>query len=218
MTNIFIILPAYNEQKYIKQVIKKILAIHSQIILVDDGSSDNTSQIASQLPITLLAHPVNLGKGAALKTGCDYAFKQLNAEAVILMDADDQHDPELIPQFIKVLKTHSLILGTRIFNGQMPLVRFLGNKFSSVVINLLCGVYISDIPSGFKAFTKDIYPQISWSSPGYEVETEIAVAIARKKLPFIEIPIPTIYHDDYKGVSLLDSLKILTQLPKWLLK
>jgi len=217
MKNIWVIIPGFNEARYLTKVLDKTIKFHRNIIFVDDGSSDNTASIASKKIKQVLVHDVNLGKGAALKTGCDYAFSHLKAKAVILMDSDNQHDPKEIKNFIKTLNQgYDVVLGVRIYTGTMPLVRFLGNKFSSVLINLLFGTYFSDIPSGYKALTKKAYSKINWSSQGYEVETEIAVKIARNKLKFKEIPISTIYHDHDKGFTLLDALRILLKLPQWL--
>lgn len=217
MENIWIIIPGLNEAKYIKAVLKNTLKIHPNIIFVDDGSTDQTAKIASKTLKHVLIHDINLGKGSALKTGCDYAFKHLKATTVILMDSDNQHNPEELKNFIKYIKQgFDVVLGVRVHTGTMPLVRFLGNKLSSVLINVLFGTYFSDIPSGYKAITKKAYNKINWSSSGYEVETEIVVKIARNKLSFKEIPISTIYHDTDKGFTLLDALRILLKLPQWL--
>jgi glycosyltransferase involved in cell wall biosynthesis len=95
MKNIWVIIPGFNEARYLTKVLDKTIKFHQNIIFVDDGSSDNTASIASKKIKQVLVHDVNLGKGAALKTGCDYAFSHLKAKAVILMDSDNQHDPQV---------------------------------------------------------------------------------------------------------------------------
>ena len=184
----YIIVPAYNEARFIGQFLDKLISsvAKSRVIVVDDGSIDKTKIIVQEKGITCLSHLVNLGKGAAIKTGCDYAFKKLHASSVIIMDGDDQHEV-----------------------GDL-------NKSISVVINLLFHRYIADIPSGFKAFTKSAYRQIRWNSAGYEVETEIAVRIAKSHLDVLEVPISTIYHGKDYGFNLMDAFIILTKLPYWL--
>ncbi len=215
--DIWVIIPAYNEAKYLERVLKKLLQYHQKVILVDDGSTDNTAKIASKLINDVLVHQINLGKGAAMKTGALYAFKKKQAKAIIFFDADDQHDPAEIKNFIRQLKQdHDVVLGVRTLNADMPLIRFLGNKFASVLINIILGKYFADIPSGYKAFTKKAFQKINWQSTGYEVETEIAVRIAKNKLDFVEIPISTIYHDTDKGFTILDAMRILLKLPNWL--
>lgn len=216
---IVIIVPAYNESRFIGNFLEKLLLFTKQVIVVDDGSSDKTCEIARAKGVACLQHMVNLGKGAALKTGCDYAFKKLGADAVIIMDGDDQHVVEDIKLFEKELKRGGqVVLGVRQMDAKMPLMRILGNKSMSILINLLFGHYIADIPSGFKGFTKQAYKQLLWHSSGYEVETEIAVRIAKSKLAYVEVPISTVYHDKDYGFNLLDAGKILLKLPYWLWK
>ena len=101
-------------------------------------------------------------------------------------------------------------------DAKMPLGRVLGNKAMSIIVNLLFGHYIADIPSGFKAMTKKAYQRLRWYSSGYEVETEIAVRIAKSKLPYVEVPISTVYHDKEYGFNLLDAGRILIKIPFWI--
>lgn len=213
----FIIVPAYNEAKYLGRFLDKLLSVTKSIIVVDDGSQDKTTAIAKGRGVFCLTHAVNLGKGAALKTGCDYAFKQLHAGAVIIMDGDDQHEVGDIASFTRELKRGAdIILGVRNMDAKMPLGRVLGNKGVSILINLLFHRYIADIPSGYKAFTARAYRTIRWQSAGYEVETEIAVRLAKSKLAYTEVPIATVYHDKQYGFSPLDAAHILLKLPYWL--
>ena len=98
----FIIIPAYNEQELVGKVINGAKEYSDNIIVVDDGSKDNTYENAKSLGVIVLKHSVNLGKGAALKTGCEYAF-QNGADKVIVVDADTQHDPKEIPKFLEAM-------------------------------------------------------------------------------------------------------------------
>lgn len=214
---IVIVVPAYNESRFIGKFLDKLLTFTKQVVVVDDGSVDKTCDIAQSKGVECLAHLVNLGKGAALKTGCDYAFKKMGADAVVIMDGDDQHVVSDIKLFEKALKDGAqVVLGIRQMDAKMPLMRILGNKSMSILINVLFGRYIADIPSGFKAMTKSAYKSLYWQSSGYEVETEIAVRIAKSRLSFVEVPISTVYHDKDYGFNLLDAAKILLKLPYWL--
>jgi glycosyltransferase involved in cell wall biosynthesis len=216
---IIVIVPAYNESRYIGKFLDKLLTVTKQVVVIDDGSSDKSCEIARSRGVECLLHMVNLGKGAALKTGCDYAFNKMGADAVIIMDGDDQHVVDDIKLFEKALKSGAqVVLGVRQMDAKMPLMRILGNKSMSILINLLFGHYIADIPSGFKAMTKSAYKTLAWHSSGYEVETEIAVRIAKSKLEYVEVPISTVYHDKDYGFNLLDAAKILLKLPYWLWK
>src|SRR3989338_7221124 len=98
----YVIIPACNEEKHLPQVLRKTKEYAQHIIVVDDGSEDNTAEIAKQEKVILLQHSVNLGKGAALKTGCDYAY-QKGAQNMIVLDADAQHNPENIPALLQQL-------------------------------------------------------------------------------------------------------------------
>ena len=217
--NSYIIIPAYNEAKYIGRFLDKLLPVTSRVVVVNDGSTDQTKRIVTDRGVTCLTHLANLGKGATLKTGCDYAFRQMGADAVIIMDGDDQHMVEDLKGFTRELKKGSdVVLGVRQLDAKMPLMRVLGNKSISILINLLFHHYLADIPSGFKAFTKSAYNKIRWDSAGYEVETEIAVKIAKLNLDYMEIPISTIYHGKDYGFNLIDAAKILLKLPYWIWK
>lgn len=214
---IVIIVPVYNESRFIGRFLDKLLKHTRNIVVVDDGSKDTTCLIAKGRGVACLSHAVNFGKGEALKTGCDYAFKKLRADAVIIMDGDDQHLVSDLARFEHALKNKAqVVLGTRQVDAQMPLMRILGNKATSILINLLFGGYIADIPSGFKAFTKSAYKTLRWRSKGYEVETEIAIKILKNKLKYQEVPISTIYHDKDYGFNLADAWRILVKIPSWL--
>ncbi len=213
-----IIVPGHNEEEYIGRFLQKLRNLELPIVCVDDGSSDRTLAIAKNYATYTLSHAINLGKGAAMKTGAEFAFEKLGMDAVIFMDADDQHDPKEIPKFIKALQTSDVVFGVRTMGGETPLLRFLGNKLVSVLLNLLFGSYIPDIPSGYKALTKKGYQIASWKSLGYEVETEIAMRVARSKARFVTVAIESIYHDTDKGMTLLDAVRICLSLLEWRLE
>lgn len=212
---IFVVIPGYNEEKYLHTVLQNCVKETKNIIYVDDGSTDRSAQIASSHTPHVLVHKANLGKGAALKTGAVYAFDHLNADAIVFMDADNQHDPKELPKFFKALEKRDAVFGVRRMEANMPLSRFLGNKFASVALNVLFGSYIPDIPSGYKALTRKGYTKIPWKSKGYEVETEIAAFIAKHKVRFAIVEIESIYHDLDKGMTFLDSLSICKHLLQW---
>lgn len=213
--NIWVIIPGLNEEKYIGTVLEKVIKQTKNIIVVDDGSKDKMPQIAKRYTDHVLTHSVNLGKGAALKTGCEYAFKHLKADAVIFMDSDDQHDPEELPMFYKALETKDAVFGVRSFDEKMPLFRIMMNRLASFVILLLFGEYIPDIPSGYKAISKKAYAKLAWNSTDYAVEMEIAARTAKFNIPFTTVQIKTIYHDFDRGMTILDSVRMITKILSW---
>lgn len=215
MKRIFVVIPGFNESQYLDRVLQKISTITKNIIFVDDGSDDKSLLIARRHITHVLSHQTNLGKGAAMLTGAEYAFSNLDADAVVFLDADDQHDVVHLPEFFKQLESYDIVFGVRNMGANMPLARFLGNKIASVFLNILYGVYIADIPSGYKGMTKNAFKRVRWSSAGYEVETEIAVRVAQYKIPFTTVEIKAIYHDTDKGMTILDALHITYCLIQW---
>lgn len=214
-SNIWIIIPGMNEEKYVGTVLNKVQKQTNNIIFIDDGSKDKTAVIAKKHTSHVLSHSINLGKGAALKTGCEYAFKTLKAEAVIFLDSDDQHDPEELPLFFEALQNNSVVFGVRSFDDKMPLIRIIGNRIASVLIYFLFGSYIPDIPSGFKAMTANAYKELAWNSSDYAVEMEIAARTAKYKKKFAVVQITTIYHDLERGMTILDTLRMISKILSW---
>jgi glycosyltransferase involved in cell wall biosynthesis len=213
-SKIWIVIPANNEEKYLETVLTKVRAFTNNIIVVDDGSQDKTLSIAKKHAKHVLHHQVNLGKGAALKTGCDFAFNTKKATSVIVMDSDDQHDPAELPLFEKALQKNEIVFGVRGFQG-MPKIRAIGNTLLSALVAILFGMYIPDILSGYKAFTQKAYQNIRWESSAYGVELEIAVRVAKTKTEYETVAIATIYHDLDRGMTLLDALGILAHIISW---
>ena len=203
---IVIVTPAKNEANRIESLLSGLRKHKLDIIVVDDGSVDETQKIALKYTPYILVHLINLGKGSALKTGCDFAFDHLKADAVILIDSDGQHSPKEISLFCKQLrKGNQLVLGIRNFQ-HMPILRQLLNGFLSLMVRLIYGRYIPDIPSGYKAFSKKMYQYLQWKANGYEVEMEIATKIAKMKLPFCALPIQTIYKNKSTEMNFDDAL------------
>lgn len=216
---IYIVIPTHNEQKHILNVVKEVSKYGLPVVVVDDGSKDGTSKklIKTKIPkLKILTHRVNLGKGAAMKTGAQFAFGQ-SAEAVIFMDSDGQHKAQDLPQFISKLKSkrYEIVFGSRNFSMGVPLIRYLGNKVASVTAAILFGKYVSDSLCGFRALTKKGYQKVKWESSGYGVEIEMVARAGKYDARFTEVPVETVYIDKVKGVTLLDTFGILFQVVKW---
>lgn len=206
-----IIIPAYNEGKTIAQVIQKTKKIIPQIIVIDDGSQDDTFTQAKGAGALALRHKVNLGKGAALKTGCDYAIEQ-GAQKIVVMDADGQHDPKEIPHFMKALDDHAIVFGSRQVPKTMPLVLRFGNTVITRTLRLLYGIDVNDTQCGYRGFTASAYQQLRWNALDYYVETEMIIKAGKTKLSSTQIPIETIYADRYKGTTVIDGVKIVIKM------
>lgn len=212
---ITVVIPAYNEEHRIGSLLKDLKNGGYRYLVVDDGSKDGTFHEAKQYGGMVLRHRVNLGKGAAMKTGAEAAF-EMGADAVIFMDSDGQHLVSDLNNFIEALKKgNQLVYGSRNLNYGVPLIRYLGNKAASLLISLLFGSYISDILCGFRAMTNKVYRQIKWETSGYAVETEMIVRAAKAKLKHCEVPVTTVYYDHVKGVTALDAINIFLNVIRW---
>lgn len=211
---VWAIIPARNEEKTLSPVISETKKYVDEVIVVDDGSTDNTYEIASKQNIATLSHIVNLGKGAALKTGCDYALSH-GAKKIIVLDADAQHNPDEIPNFIKALDKNDIVFGYRQINRKMPLILKFGNWFINKVCMILFKTKIKDSQCGFRAFTNDAYKKIRWNATDYSMESEMIANAGKNRLRYDEVPIQTIYSDKYKGTTVLDGIKIVINMLIW---
>jgi glycosyltransferase involved in cell wall biosynthesis len=211
---LFIVIPARNEEKKIDSVLSKVAGKYENVVVVDDGSSDLTCRIAKSHGCTVLRHLINLGKGAALKTGCDYAIKK-GARNIVVLDADAQHNPDDIPRFLEKLEKYDIVFSYRKLSSKMPFVLRFGNWFISKSVSALYGVSLKDTQCGFRAFTSQAYRKIRWGAADYSMESEMIARAGKQKLKYVQVPIQTIYSDKYKGTTVLDGVKIITNMLLW---
>ncbi|MBA3064498.1 glycosyltransferase family 2 protein [Candidatus Woesearchaeota archaeon] len=214
LNKVWVVIPAHNEEKHIEKVIKKAKKFAKNILVVDDGSQDKTSAVAEKSGAFVLKHIVNLGKGAALKTGCEYAIKN-KAEKIVVLDADGQHDPKEIPEFVKALDNADIVFGYRRLNKNMPFVLRYGNWFIFFMAKLLFGLKIADTQCGYRSFTADAYNKIKWNAVDYSMESEMIANVGKANLRYSQIPIETIYSDKYKGTTVIDGIRIVLNMVWW---
>lgn len=209
----FIIVPCYNEESKLKSTVQNIIQYvpAGHVLIIDDGSVDDTLSIAQSTGCQVLELVINLGKGAAMRAGCDYAV-ELGADKIICIDADGQHDPKHIPQIEQALDNVEMVYLYRSYDNKMPFVLRFGNSFIRFVGSLVYHTNIKDPQSGYRGFTADAYHKIRWSSPGYFVENEMIYNMNLNNLTYTELPIETIYSDKYKGTGILDGMKIVLNL------
>jgi glycosyltransferase involved in cell wall biosynthesis len=210
---VIIIIPAHNEAAPIPRVIQAAKN-YGQVVVVDDGSTDGTAAVARQHGAVVLQHVVNLGKGCALKTGCDYAVRE-GAESIIVIDADAQHDPHDIPVFLKKLEGHDIVFGYRMLSEEMPGILRFGNNFINGVAAFLYGLRLHDTQCGYRAFTREAYNKLRWSAQDYSVESEMVSGAGKHKLRYAEVPIKTVYTNKYKGTTVIDGVKIVLKMFWW---
>jgi glycosyltransferase involved in cell wall biosynthesis len=189
------ILPAYNEEIAIGSLILSAKKYVDEIIVVDDGSNDNTSEIAKLAGAKVIRHNSNKGKGAALKTG----FKATNGHDIIItMDSDGQHNPNDIPKLIAPIVNGEadIVNGSRYLNGhdkETPIYRRIGQTVLDKATKLNSGINITDTQSGFRAFAKHTIPHFRFNSTDFSIESEMIMDIANNDFKFKEVEIGVRY-------------------------
>ncbi len=211
------IMPAFNENERLQQVVREVSSLVDHIVIVDDGSKSALSdQLVSNSSVTILRHIINLGKGAAMKTGVLWSISH-NYEVAVFIDADGQHDPNEIPVLLQpILENRAdIVFGVRKFHGRMPFVARFGNFILTAAMQVLYRIQVEDTQSGYRALRLSASEQIMWTSPRYSVETEMIVNAGKHKIPYVQVPITTIYHDKYKGTTIIDGIRIMINLLAW---
>lgn len=194
-----VLIPALNAAQTLGQLLAGLqphFAVES-IVVVDDGSTDETAAIAKAAGAVVLSHGVNRGKGAALRTGFKYVLATAGQDSVITMDADLQHDPKDVPKFLTAWQSgdSDLILGYRRRMGSgMPFHRVLSNTITSALVSARTGVRIRDSQTGFRLIARSVLSSIEVQADGYEAETEILIKAARRGFRIAGVPIATIYN------------------------
>lgn len=223
MKKICAIIPAYNTESTISKVINGLSRFFkpSEIIVIDDGSSDDTYQRAKHEGAIVLKNKKNQGKGFSLKKGFKYAIKQ-GYNAVICLDADLQHDPDDIPLFIHYYdKTDAdLVLGSRIHDlSKMPLDRQFSNQTTSLIISLLTGRRVRDSQCGYRLIKTKVLKSIRLTSDKYETESELLVKALKAKYKITHVPVKTIYNNQPSHIHrLIDTWRFIRVVMLSLLK
>lgn len=218
---LLIIVPAFNEASVIKSTIRKLRletqSLQPEIVVVDDGSVDDTAEQAKQTGVKILHHVLNRGLGGAIGTGLAYA-RLRGFDVAVTFDADGQHDPKDVHTVLKpiIQGKADIVIGSRYFGAKtdMPFDRRLILNASNVLTYLLFGQTTSDSLSGFRAFGPTAVAKISIKTERMEVSNEIFSEIRRLKLRLKEVPIKVIYteYSRRKGQSNTNALNIIMKL------
>jgi len=217
-SEIFVVVPAYNEEKTIGKLIKKLNVAHyKNIIVVDDGSGDCTYQIAQKAGAMVLRLPFNRGAGGALRTGFSLALEQ-GAKAVVMMDADLQHKVSDIKKLAEpILKNKAdIVLGSRLMGNlkDMPPHRRLANFVGNLVTFVILGIKVSDSQSGFRAIRGKALRKMDLKSSRWEICSEMVGQIKKLNLRYKELPIDIVYtkYSLSKGQNFKNGLKTFLRL------
>jgi glycosyltransferase involved in cell wall biosynthesis len=190
-------LPAYNEEKYIGTLVLAARQFVDEVVVVDDGSRDNTAGIASLAGADVVRHQKNLGYGAAIRSLLAEARKR-DADALVILDADSQHDPQEIPNLLgPISRGYDFVVGSRQGQaGKIPFYRRLGQKVILNSLSVLSGKAIKDSECGFRAFSRKALSTLELKENGMAVSAETIAEATRCNLKVTQVPVSVVYHKD----------------------
>lgn len=207
-----VLIPTYNESKRIGSLIYSIKKLGLEVLVVDDGSTDDTFDIAKRESTHALRNEKNEGKGVAIRKGFEYLLSK-DYDIIIMMDGDGQHSPDDINNFLEELKKSDcdMIIGSRMDDLEsMPKMRVFTNKFMSSILSRLSGQFISDTQCGFRLIKRKVIETIKLTTSNYEIESEMIVKASRAGFKIRSVAIKTIYTGQVSQINpLLDTFRFL---------
>lgn len=216
--NGWVLIPAFCEGLVIGDVVRSVIAEGYRVVVIDDGSSDGTAGQAKAAGALMLIHKVNLGQGAALETGMEWARRQMDCHWVVHFDADGQHDPRSIKALLRSLHEFDIVMGSRFLPGAavpgIPAGRKRLLRIASRIQRWMTGVPLTDAHCGLRAINEVALHKIRLKEPGMAHATEIVHQIKGYRLRFTELPVEISYTDYSlsKGQSAMNAIQILLSL------
>ncbi len=214
--SVYAVIPAYNTESTVGKVVEETRQYVDRVVVVDDGSADNTYDAAKNAGADyVLRHYVNRGVGATTKTGVLVALRN-NAEVVITLDSDSQHDPCDIPRFLQCLKENhaDVVIGSRTLgdNNEMPLVKRVGNWGLNVLGRVFFGIKSTDTQCGFRAYDRKALETIDFDLDSYAICTEILKEAHDHDLTMEEVPVDAVYPKEVSGTTVIAGFKIMIDM------
>lgn len=203
LSEIGVVIPAFNAEKTISDLVKELLVYgfkKENIIVVNDGSNDRTDEVVTKLGLSVVTHNKNIGKGAALKHGFDTA-RAKNLKNVFTLDADGQHKVSEINNFLKLKGHYDLIIGSRNNVADMPYLRRIVNRTTSLVVSLLSQKYVPDVQCGFRYVNLNIFSKVKLETNNYQTESEMVVKTVRNRYAIESVPISTLYQNEKSYIN-----------------
>ncbi len=212
------VIPAYFEAKHIADVVRRTRAHIDHVLVVDDGSLDETASCARDAGAEVIVHPQNRGKGEAIRTGMRHWLER-DLEYILILDGDGQHLPEEIGHFLRAAEAShaSLFVGTRMNDVRsMPLLRRLVNRYMSGTISRLCRQRIPDTQCGFRMLHRTLIPELLGGSNRFEYETEMLIVASCKGCRIESVPISTVYSDEVSSIRpLRDTIRFFKMIRRY---
>ncbi len=214
-------IPSFNEGLYIGSVILQTKKFVDQVIVIDDGSTDNTAEIARAAGAVVIKHRQNYGKGVAVSS----AFKEAQlrkAQVLVLLDGDGQHDPAQIPEIIRPLleKKADVVIGSRFLEAKkfVPKYRTFGQSVLTWITNLGSRTSLTDSQSGFRGFSRKAVEAMDLKEKGLSVESEMQLVMREKGLKILEVPIKAHYHGKAKRNPLAHFLNVVNRIMRMMIE
>ncbi|MDF1544326.1 MAG: glycosyltransferase family 2 protein [bacterium] len=198
-----VMVPAFNAGEYLTELINRLrqFVCDSNLLVVDDGSTDNSAEILKVLDVNRITFAVNRGKGAALSTGFEYAIRN-GYRSIVTIDADLQHLPEDLPGFFALDNGHRVVVGTRTIKlDRMPFPRWLTNNMSSLIISVFSSSRVRDSQSGYRLIPISLLKTLDLRTTGYDLESEILFKAGLAGCSVHEVPISTIYEGSQSYIN-----------------
>ena len=197
------VIPAYQDEKHIGDIVRRTRERLDHVLVIDDGSSDQTSQRAREAGAEVIVHGENRGKGEAIKTGLGHWLDR-EVTWAILLDSDGQHLPEEIDRFIAAAASATrptFFIGNRMNNvAGMPFIRRVANRYMSRRISRVCGQEIPDTQCGFRMLDRQLIPELLGGGHRFDYETEVLIIASRKGYRIESVPITTVYTDQVSKI------------------
>ena len=196
-----VVIPAFNEATTIADIAQRACQFTSMVIIVDDGSVDNTAQTLESLPVTVINNPKNIGKGKSLLRGMQHAIEH-GAHSVITLDGDGQHQPEDIPLLLEkgLLHPNTIIIAARLRGRHTaPPLRRFANGFADFWISWAAGQKIRDSQSGYRLYPAEVFQQCNTNSDKFVFESEILIDAAHQGIFSKGVAIDTVYHKNSRA-------------------
>jgi glycosyltransferase involved in cell wall biosynthesis len=198
-----IIIPVYNEAENLEKLLPKIGALElagTEIIVVDDGSSDGSAEVALKAGVNVIRHPYNIGNGAAVKTG----MRAANGNLILLMDGDGQHQPEDIPKLVERSKQYHMVVGARAKGSKLRFHRYAANLIYNLFASYVTQFPVKDLTSGFRIFSRaDGLRFIDLLPNTFSYPTTLTLAFLRSGLSLNYVPIKSLYRSGQSKISLI---------------
>ena len=212
LLNRIALIPAYNEERFIGSVVLQTLKYVDRVVVVDDGSVDDTALIAEEAGAEVLSLPENMGKARAVSKGISH-IRRLRPTAVVMIDGDGQHDAKQIPTMLAPIEEGKadMVIGSRFvgIKSEIPRWRIFGQHALTIATNVASGVHTTDSQSGFRAFSSEALPYLDFYAEGFSIESEMQFIAGEQGLRLAEVPISVVYEEPPKRNPVRHGLQVI---------